>query len=220
MTDGLVVGVVPGVTPDRWVRTWAERMPDAPLRIEALPDDEVGPALLASLDLAFARLPVAGIDAGELHVIPLWEETPIVVAAKDHPIKVFDTVMLADLDGEELYPGWDDGVLDLVAAGHGIARMPQSVLRATGRRDVVGRPISDAEPTRVGLVWRRTTEGPLIDEFIGIVRGRTANSSRGAAPVEPPAPKPAKQPQPKQAAQRQGRQRRGATSTRRRTNGR
>ena len=131
--------------------------------------------------MALARLPIAGVDAGDLHVIPLWDETPVVVAAKDHPVKVFDTVTLADIADEELYPGWDDATLDIVAAGHGIARMPQAVLRATGRRDVVGRPITDAEPSKVALVWRRTTEGPLVDEFIGIVRGRTANSSRGSA---------------------------------------
>jgi hypothetical protein len=28
-------------------------------------------------------------------------------------------------------------------------------------------------------VWLRTTDGELVDEFIGIVRGRGANSSRG-----------------------------------------
>lgn len=194
MADGLAIGVVAGVTPDKWVRTWRERMPDAPLTIEPMADDEAGAALLDRLDMVFARLPVPGVDPDELHVIPLWDETPVVVAPKDHPIKVFEAVTLADIADEELYPGWDEATLDIVAAGHGIARMPQSVLRATGRRDVVGRPVSDAEPTRIGLVWRRTSTGPLIDEFIGIVRGRTANSSRGPAtePAQAPAQAPAK----------------------------
>ncbi|HET6824715.1 MAG TPA: LysR substrate-binding domain-containing protein [Amnibacterium sp.] len=210
-SDGLVIGVVTGVTPDKWVRTWHDRMPDVPLRIEAITDEQAGPALGVALDMAFARLPIGGVEAAELHLIPLWDETPVVVAAKDHPIKVFDTVTLADIADEEVYPGWDDATLDIVAAGHGVARMPQAVLRATGRRDVVGRPITDAEPTRVGLVWRRTTEGPLIDEFIGIVRGRTANSSRGFA--EPPAPepkprRPAKEPKPRPKRSGQQRKRR------------
>jgi hypothetical protein len=189
-TDGLVIGVVAGVTPDKWVRTWHDRMPHAPLLIEPIPDEQAGSRLGDGLDMALARLPVAGVDAADLHVITLWDETPVAVAAKDHPIKVFDTVTLADIADEELYPGWDEATLDIVAEGHGIARMPQAVLRATGRRDVVGRPITDAEPTRIGLVWRRTTEGPLVDEFIGIVRGRTANSSRGSAEPAPPEPKP------------------------------
>ena len=196
MPHPFVIGVVTGVTPDRWVRVWRDRMLDVPLEIA--PVDDVAAALRARVRMVFARLPVAGIDPGEVHVIPLWEETPMVVAAKDHPVKAFDSVTEADLADEELYPGWDEGVLDIVAAGHGIARMPQSVFRATGRRDLVARPVSDAPASRVGLVWLRDDEDPLVAEFIGIVRGRTANSSRGEGAQEP-APEPAAQPKQKPA---------------------
>ena len=181
-----MIGVVAGVTPDRWVRVWHDRLPDVPLRIDAV--DDPAAALQGEVVMLFARLPVAGIAADDLHVIRLWEETTVVVAAKGHPVKVFDSVTEADLVDEELYPGWGEEVIDIVAAGHGVARMPQSVFRATGRRDVVARPISDAEPTQVGLVWLRSTGGELVDEFIGIVRGRTANSSRGDAVEAPPPP--------------------------------
>ena len=191
-----MIGVVAGVTPDRWVRAWRDRMQDVPL--EVVPVERPADALRDRVRMVFARLPVEGIAADEVHVIPLWEETPVVVAAKDHPVKVFDEVTEADLADEQLYPGWDEGVLDIVAAGHGIARMPQAVFRATGRRDVVARPVADAEPTRVGLVWLRSEGGVLVDDFIGIVRGRTANSSRAepAAPEPPPkrAPEPKRQP--------------------------
>ena len=213
-----MVGVVPGVTPDRWVRAWRERMPEHPLRIVAVPDDEAGTALLDAADLVFARLPVPGIDAEELHVIPLWDETTVVVAARDHPVKVFDSVTLADLAEEELHPGWDEATLDIVAAGHGIARMPQSVFRATGRRDLVAREISDAEPTRVGLVWRTSSESPLIEEFIGVVRGRTANSSRGATAAEP-APEPSRR-APERKAERAKPRSGGGTGNRRTPKGR
>lgn len=187
MPDPFVIGVVTGVTPDRWVRVWRERMLDVPLEIR--PVEDVAAALRSRVRMVFARLPVDGIDPSEVHVIPLWDETPMVVVAKDHPVKVFESVTEADIAEEELYPGWDHGVLDIVAAGHGIARMPQSVFRATGRRDVVARPVSDAPPSRVGLVWLRDDADPMVEEFIGIVRGRTANSSRGDAGQEPtPAP--------------------------------
>lgn len=182
-----MIGVVAGVTPDRWVRAWRDRMQDVPL--EVVPVDRPADALRDRVRMVFARLPVDGIDADDLHVIPLWEETPVVVAAKDHPVKVFDAVTEADLADEQVHPGWDEGVLDIVAAGHGIARMPQSVFRATGRRDVVARPVTDAAPSRVGLVWLRSEGGALVDEFIGIVRGRTANSSRAEAPAPEPSPK-------------------------------
>jgi DNA-binding transcriptional LysR family regulator len=193
VVQALEIGVVPGVSADKWVRVWRERMPDVPLTVVAVEEGEALAALDAGAHMVFSRLPVVGADE-DLHVIPLWSETPMVIAAKDHPVKVFDAVTLADLQGEELYPGWDEGTLDIVASGHGIARMPQSVFRATGRRDLVAREISDAEPTSVGLVWRTSSAGPLVDEFIGVVRGRTANSSRGPGGAEPTPEKPAKRP--------------------------
>jgi DNA-binding transcriptional LysR family regulator len=186
-----VIGVVTGVTPDRWVRVWRERLPEVPLQV--VPVDDVAGALGSDVSMVFARLPVEGLHPDQLHTIALWEETPVVVAAKDHVLKAFDAVTEADLADEDLFPGWDDAVLDIVAAGHGIARMPQSVFRATGRRDVVARPITDAPTTRIALVWLRDEGGPLVDEFIGVVRGRTANSSRSDAATPTPEPaKPAK----------------------------
>ncbi|HEY8590477.1 MAG TPA: LysR family transcriptional regulator substrate-binding protein [Naasia sp.] len=186
MAEAFTVGVVRGVSADKWARVWRERMPDVPLEIVAVDEGGAVEALAGAADMVFARLPVDD----DLNAIPLWEELPVVVAAKDHPVKLFDTVTLADIAEEETYPGWDDATLDIVAAGHGIARMPQSVFRATGRRDVVAREVSDADPTRIALVWPAEASGPLIDEFIGIVRGRTANSSRGAASVEDPPESP------------------------------
>lgn len=207
MGEDFRIGVVPGVTPDKWVRVWHERVPATALRIVPVADPLA--ALADGADMVFARLPLDLSDPAAVHAIPLWEETQVVVAAKDHPVKAFESVTEADLAGEEEYPGWDDAVLDIVAAGHGIARMPQSVLRASGRRDVVGRPITDATPTRVALVWLRSSSGPLVDEFVGIVRGRTANSSRGEEappPVKPPA-KPPRAPRPGRAAKPQQRRR-------------
>jgi DNA-binding transcriptional LysR family regulator len=204
MADELTVAVVPGVSADKWARIWRERLPAVPLTVVQVAEDGAIAALADGADLAFARLPVPE-DAG-LHVIPLWEEVPVAVAAKDHPLKVVDSVTLAELEGEELHPGADNGTLDIVAAGHGIARMPQSVFRATGRRDLVARPITDAPATRIGLVWPSGRSGPLIDEFIGIVRGRTANSSRGTPP--PPAPAPRRRERPKRGAAGRGATRR------------
>ena len=213
MTRPFSVGLVPGVSADKWVRVWRERLPDAPLSVVALPHDGVPAAVSGEVDMAFVRLPLDPAAAARLQVIQLWEEKPMVVAARDHPVRAFDAVVLADLAGEEQRAGWDDAVLDLVAAGHGVARMPQSVFRAAGRRDLVAREITDAEPTRVGLVWDPASAGSSTEEFIGIVRGRTANSSRGAADPEPAAER--------RAAARPARapRRPDPSTSRRRTNG-
>jgi DNA-binding transcriptional LysR family regulator len=71
-----------------------------------------------------------------------------------------------------------EAAIELVAANVGVAVMPQSVARAHSRKDVVARPLVDGVETRISLVWPTAGAHPLVDEFIGIVRGRTANSSR------------------------------------------
>ncbi|UXN18096.1 hypothetical protein [Curtobacterium poinsettiae] len=71
-----------------------------------------------------------------------------------------------------------DGSLDLVEANVGVVVLPQSLFRAASRKDLVGRPLMDAEGTRIALVWRDEDATETTEEFIGVVRGRTANSSR------------------------------------------
>lgn len=187
MQTRFTVAFVPGVTPARWSRVWAERMPDVELWLTPIAEADAATVLRGAVgsptaDMVFARLP---IDDEGLSVIPLWEETPVAVAAKDHPLKVVDAVTLAELADEDTVEGSDEAALDLVAAGAGIARMPQAVFRGHNRRDLVARPISDAEPTRIALVWPSGPQRDEVDEFIGIVRGRTAASSRGRHTDEP-----------------------------------
>ncbi|WP_284297197.1 LysR family substrate-binding domain-containing protein [Homoserinibacter gongjuensis] len=176
MTAPFVVAFVPGVTPGKWERIWRERMPRSPLELRALPPDGALASVHASeAHMAFVR-DVTADDA--LHVIPLYRERAVVVAPKDHPVAAFDELTLADLASETLLPGQGTGTVELVAAGVGLALMPMSVARAHSRRDVVARPVSDAPDTGIGLAWLRTADDPRVDTFIGIVRGRTPNSSR------------------------------------------
>jgi len=81
--------------------------------------------------------------------------------------------------GGDTEPDWA-GLISLVAANVGVAIMPQPVARALSRRDVVAIPITATLETRIALVWVTARQIPETEEFIGIVRGRTANSSRGA----------------------------------------
>jgi hypothetical protein len=66
-----------------------------------------------------------------------------------------------------------------VAAGAGVTIVPMSLARLHHRKDVTHRVLDGGPTAPVGLVWvsERTTD--LVDEMIGIVRGRTVNSSRG-----------------------------------------
>lgn len=175
---GLVVGFVPGVTLAKWRAIWRDRLPRVPLAVLQVAEaDARGVLDSGDADLCFARLPV---DTTGLHAIRLWEETPVAWVAKDHPIALDESVTLADLAGETVLDAVDDDALSRVAAGDAVLRVPQAVARSHSRRDLAHRPVTDAEPTTIALLWRAGDDNPLIDEFVGIVRGRTANSSRTA----------------------------------------
>jgi DNA-binding transcriptional LysR family regulator len=126
--------------------------------------------------MALARLPV---DTEEYNAIPLYTELGVVVAPRGHAIEALDSLTLADLTAETVLEGAWAATVELVAANVGVAVLPQSVARALSRRDVVARPVTDAPTTQVALVWPIGADTDLTEEFIGIVRGRTANSSRG-----------------------------------------
>ena len=187
---GLTVGFVPGVTVTKWTRTWVQRFPRVSLHVIGLEERDQRAALdELRVDMCFVRLPVP--DEG-LHLIPLYEEVPVVIVPKDHPVSLFEEVTLADLSDENvLDPAETDDAIDLVAGGAGVLFAPLSVARTHSRRDLVHRPLSDGTPTRVSLAWLVDNPNELIEEFIGIVRGRTANSSRSRTPTA--TDRPAKQ---------------------------
>jgi DNA-binding transcriptional LysR family regulator len=177
---GLRIGFVPGVTLTKWRRIWADRMHRVPLDVAEVTQAGQRAALLSGeVDMCFVRLPV---DTEGLHTIPLYEEVPVVVAPKDHPLAAFDDVSLAELAGETFVTDDEEATgIDRVAWGAGLMLVPLSVARTHSRRDLIHRPVTDAEPTAIALAWLVDNPNELIDEFIGIVRGRTANSSRTAA---------------------------------------
>lgn len=180
MPDPLAVAFVPGVTPGKWERIWRERRIGR-LDLVPLPQAEA----LAALDAGSAHMALVR-DTGRddrHHAIELYREAPVVVAPKGSLVAALDSVDLADLADENVLPvdlltGSGAETIELVAANVGVAVLPQSVARVLSRKDVVARPLQDAPDTAVSLVWPIEGAHPLVDAFIGIVRGRTANSSR------------------------------------------
>lgn len=172
---------VAGVSPAKWLRAWAERRPDQPLEaVRVEQPEQLAEVLAGDADLAFVRLPV---DAEGLHRIPLWEEVAVAVLPKDHPLADAEELTLADLEAEPAAPVQTDPAMtvELVAAGTGWAILPHSLARLHHRRDVTAVPVTDAAPTRIALVWRVERDDADIQEFVGVVRGRTTRSSRGDA---------------------------------------
>jgi DNA-binding transcriptional LysR family regulator len=198
---------VPGVTPAKWVGTWAERLPEVPLELVAVgPADAERVVRDGEADAALLRLPV---DRALLSAIPLYTETTVVVVPKDHDVAAVEEAALADLDDYIVLHPLDDTLvwetlpgrpaierpattadaIELVAAGIGVLLVPQSLARLHHRRDLTYRPVADAAQSTVALSWLEGQTTDLVEEFIGIARGRTVNSSRGRAPT-PPAAQP------------------------------
>jgi hypothetical protein len=174
----LRVGKVSGVTVTKWRGIWAERFPR--VRLEVIDVDEQDQRRVLTdgqVELCFVRLP---IDDDGLHLIRLYDELPVAWVSKDHLAAAADEVSLADLADETVLTVVTPHTIDLVSIGEAVLHVPQSIARAESRRDFVYRPITDAPHTTVGLAWLVDNPHELIEEFIGIVRGRTANSSRTA----------------------------------------
>ncbi len=204
MTGTFRLGYVPGVTPAKWVRTWQERMPAVPLELIGVPAaDAEGLLRAGDADAALLRLPV---DPTDLHAIPLYTETTVLVMPKEHYLAAADEVSGADGVDEAivLHPlddtlGWEHppgqralerpattkDAVELVAAGVGLLVVPQSLARLHHRKDLTYRPFPDAPESRVALSWPAGETTDHMEQFIGIVRGRTANSTRGRQPDQP-----------------------------------
>lgn len=194
---------VPGVTPAKWVRIWNERLPDIPLELLQVTAAEASDLLRdGTADAGFVRLPV---DRTVFSAIPLYTETTVVVVPKDHVVTAAEEVTLEDLADEVvLHPlddviGWDRppgepaferpattaDAIELVAANIGVLVVPQSLARLHHRRDLTYRPLTDAPQSDIALSWREDATTDMVEDFIGIVRGRTVNSSRGRTQPEP-----------------------------------
>lgn len=208
-TDSFRLAYVPGATPGKWARIWGERMPDVPLKLVAVSAAEAETALReGTVDAGLVRLPV---DRTGLSAIALYSEETVVVVPKDHEVAAVDEVAVADLaeyvmqhpvddrlDWESGLPGTaaqqrpdtTQDAIELVAAGVGLLLVPQSLARLHHRKDLTFRPVPDAPQSRIALAWLEDRTTDLMEEFIGIVRGRTVNSSRGRA-AAPPDPKAA-----------------------------
>lgn len=180
--------------------------------------------------------------SGENELTLLDEVTPEDLAAETLVVPADDVLRWARPPGQlfaGLPPLTTADALDLVAHEAGVCVLPRAIARELHRRDVELRPLvaaadtgeakgedDDAEShavpaSQVGLAWLPETSGEpssLVEQLIGIVRGRSINSTRGPRAEAPPASPAARPRQSRQAArgtrQRPARPARGRGSRR------
>jgi DNA-binding transcriptional LysR family regulator len=220
---GFRLGYVPGVTPAKWVRIWTERLPRVPLElVQVSAADAPDLVRRGDADSVLLRLP---IDRTGLHAIPLYVEQTVVVVPKDHLITAAEEVTVDDLADELMLHPQDDvldwdrppgrliderpartgDAIELVAMGTGLLVVPQSLARLHHRKDLTYRPLTGVPESQVALSWPEDETSELVEHFIGIVRGRTANSTRGPATPQrqkKPAAQPSKPARPKKPRRR------------------
>jgi DNA-binding transcriptional LysR family regulator len=172
------LGFVTGATPDKWAGTWRDRQREPIELVPVTEDVQEHGVRTGALDMALVRLPV---ERDGLHLIPLYEELPVVVLNVDNELTLLDDVSTEDLAAE--HQDWAGltvrEAVETVAAGTGVLVVPMSVARLHSRKDVTFRTVTDLPPTQVGLTWLVDNEDPRLQTFIGIVRGRGERSSRG-----------------------------------------
>ncbi|CAM5714562.1 LysR substrate-binding domain-containing protein [Streptomyces violaceorubidus] len=208
------------MTPDKWVRIWNERLPDVPLALTQVTAAEADGVLLGrDADAGLVRLPV---DRTALSAIPLYTETTVVLIPRDHLVTAADEVTVGDLADEIVLHPLDDvldwerlpgrpalerpattaDAVELVAAGIGVLLVPLSLARLHHRKDLTYRTVTDAPESSVALSWPEDAHTDHVEDFIGIVRGRTVDSTRGRQP-EPARSKGGKQTSAKQTSAKQ-----------------
>ena len=183
-------------------------MPDVRLTANPVSETQQLDAVRAGeANMAFVRLPVDkdGLNViplyTELSVVVAPKYHPIAAFDELDVADLADEYLLADPDD---FPQWRDisteiqngtrkplpemnsleEALDLVEAGLGILILPMSVARLMSRKGLRSRLLHGVPDSGIGLAWL-FSYAPLpddfdtvIEEFIGVVRGRSANSSR------------------------------------------
>ncbi|MFC3300851.1 LysR family transcriptional regulator [Arthrobacter agilis] len=182
----LSVGFVPGVTPGKWAARWRERQPGVPLELHQR-DDALTALRDGTDDVVFVRLPV---DRDGIHLVPLYEEQPVAVMSREDELSLYEEIPDGELDGLTLLDIAECGgprmAVEVAASGAGVVILPMSLARLHARRDAVHRPVEGFTATTIGIAWRVEDESDDVEEFIGIVRGRTARSSRQPSQREAP----------------------------------
>lgn len=143
-----------------------------------------------------------GLDPDDIHLVRLYEEAPVVVVSKEHLLAAWTEddgeVSTSDVEGETFWDPADYAsepvtdpldapeqvgagermAIQLAATGSGYTILPASVARMFGQKDVLVLPTDMHPGWEVGLAWCKAADSDLIQDFIGVTKGRRPRSHR------------------------------------------
>lgn len=228
-----------GIAPSKWAERW-ETVTGSPLELVPVNvafGRSASVACDVMLERALpGRRPAGSEEAARTrHAMRLYEETITLVVDVDHALAKRESIALDALGAVHLldhpdhpaeWPAaapWENpewmpqdvpAALELVSTGAGAILLPTMLARhLVDKRRHRLIPLTGADDvprTAVWASWDVARDGADVQQLVGVIRGRTARSSRTAADTEPPArdPKPAKkkpqQPQKKKAGPKPG----------------
>lgn len=171
-TKHLAVGFAPGLSVAPAVQAFEDQHPEVEIGLVRLNWYEQGEALAdGRIDVGYLRRP---FDDRGLRAIPIGEESSVVFLPSTHRLADRDSLALADLDGEKILDGdrrhtsTIEEKLELVASGHGLAVLPQSVGKYYSSPSLSRLPISDAPAQQLCLAVLSTRRQPHLRAFIQV----------------------------------------------------
>ena len=192
---------VTGTAPGKWMERFSERteyLLDAhesadPLAVLLDPRDVIDDSACSddAVTAVLVRLPDERIT-DDMHVVRLYEESPGVAVPKDHELSLLSTITPQDLQelgdvAGVLFEGYGPvavgevkAQLDLVAANVGHVIAPRPLLRRLNVSGTVHADYAGSAATPVALVWFKDDDCDMVQDFVGIARGRKQSSSRMA----------------------------------------
>lgn len=171
----LTVSSLLSISTDKWEERWRAQHPETRLvfrRDSDLADDRPGvlaDLVAGELDAALVRLAPgetpASLIAEPIHGITLYEEGMSVLLDKEHPLADEPSIDGSLIDDLELRP----------------ALLPAPIARDALQKTLVTVAVTGLEPYTIACVWLVERDDDDIQDFVGVLRGRTGHSSRTQA---------------------------------------
>ena len=223
---GLRLGFVRGIAPAKWARRYLAathtRLELVPVAAAFAPRTRVSPDYDMLLERTAPGTALTGTgEAGDRRALRLYDEGIALVVQADHELANASEIAAADLalvpllDHPDHAPEWPAAqpwadpewkprnaraALELVATGAGAILLPMPLARhlSSKKQHALLLVTGDAAPaaTTVWATWEVSRDGADMQQLAGILRGRTARSSREGSPAagSPGEKKPAKKP--------------------------